>query len=115
MPLAGTYNIITDQGTTFSRVLTYKDNAGIPINLTNYTAKMQVRPATDSSTVLVELSTANGRITLGGALGTITLNAPASVMDFEGGVYVYDLELTTGASVTRVVMGSFTNRAEVTK
>lgn len=115
MPLAGTYNIIADQGTTFTRNITYLDNAGLPVNLTGYTAKMQVRPATDSSTVLVELSTANGRITLGGALGTIVLNAPATVMNFAGGVYVYDLELTSGANVTRIIMGSFTNRAEVTQ
>lgn len=115
MPLAGTYNIITDQGSTFTRTLTYKDNAGNPINLTGYSAKMQVRTATDATSVLLELSTANGRITLGGVLGTISLNAPASAMNFAGGVYVYDLELTSGSTVTRVVMGSFTNRAEVTQ
>lgn len=114
MPTAGTYNILADQGATFTRTLTYLDNAGAPVNLTGYTAKMQVRPTIGSSTVLVELSTANGRITLGGALGTIALNAPASAMGFEAGTYVYDLEITSGANTTRIIMGSFTNRPEVT-
>jgi hypothetical protein len=116
MSLAGTYNMIADQGATFDRVITWKDSNGAVINLTGYTAKMQVRTATDATTSLIELSTTNGRITLGGALGTITLNVAAADMNFAGGVYQYDLELTSGAGVvTRLIMGSFTMRAEVTK
>ena len=114
--LAGTYNIIADQGATFGRTITWNDADGDPINLSAYTARMQVRPIASSSTVALELTTENGRITLGGALGTITLTVPASAMDdVEAGNYAYDLEMVNGSDVTRLLMGSFTVRAEVTR
>ena len=114
---AGIYDIIADQGSTFSRRITWKDSTGTPINLTGYTAKMQVRETVDSSTVLLELSTTNSRITLGGAAGTIDLTASATVMTaLAYGQFVYDLELTSaGGVVTRVVQGSFTVPGEVTR
>lgn len=114
--LAGTYNIIADQGATFGRTITWNDADGDPVNLSGYTARMQVRSIVSSNTVALELTTENGRITLGGALGTITLTVPASAMDdIAGGNYAYDLELVNGSDVTRLLMGSFTVRAEVTR
>lgn len=116
MSLAGTYNIIADQGATFGRTITWKDANGVVIDLTSYTARMQVRSIVSSDTVVLELTTENGRITLGGVLGTITLTVAASDMDdVEGGSYAYDLELINGSVVTRLLMGSFTVRAEVTR
>lgn len=114
---AGVYDIVADQGSTFSRRITWKNSAGTPIDLTGYTAKMQVRETVDSATVLLELSTTNSRITLGGVAGTIDLTASATVMAaLAWGQYVYDLELTSaGGVVTRVVMGSFTVSGEVTR
>lgn len=113
---AGIYNILADQGATFARELVYKDSTGTPINLTGYTAKMEVRPTIGSATLLLTLSTANGRITLGGAAGTITLSVPAANMNFDPGSFAYDLEVTSaGGTVTRVVMGQFVLRGEVTK
>jgi len=116
MTIAGTYNIICDQGATFGRTITWKDANGDPVDLTNYTARMQVRSIVTSDTVAVELTTEDGRITLGGALGTITLTIPATVTDdIEAGTYAYDLELVTGSTVTRLLMGSFIVRGEVTR
>lgn len=116
MSTAGIYNITADQGATFDRVITWKDSNGNAVNLTGYTAKSQIRTTYDSSTIVLEMSTANGRITLGGVLGTITINVAAANMNFSGGQYVYDLELTSaGGTVTRLVMGTFTLRDEVTK
>lgn len=114
---AGTYNIVADQGATFSRVLTWKNSAGTAINLTGYTAEMQIRPTVDASTASLTLSTTNGRIALGGAAGTITLTVQASDMAaLAEGQYVHDLELTSsGGAVTRLVMGTFTVRGEVTR
>ena len=79
---------------------------------------MQVRTTVQSSTVVLELTTANGRISLGGVSGTVTLNVPADVMqNVLADKYVYDLELiapTTGV-VNRLVQGNFAVRAEVTR
>ena len=77
---AGIYDITADQGSTFSRRITWLDSAGAPIDLTGYTAKMQVRETVDSTAVILELSTVNSRISLGGAAGTIDLTASATVM-----------------------------------
>ena len=111
---AGTYNIICDQGATFQRQITWNDTNGDPVDLTGYTARMQVRPTTDSTTLTLELTTGNNRITLGGAAGTIELLVAASVMTMAGD-FVYDLELVSGTIVTRLVEGFFTVRAEVTR
>lgn len=111
---AATYNIICDQGATFQRQLTWTDSTGTAVNLTGYTARMQVRPTVDSSTLTLELTTSNGRITLGGSAGTIDLLVLASAMTMAGD-YVYDLELVYSTTVTRLVQGFFTVRAEVTR
>ena len=111
---AGTYNIICDQGATLQRQITWKDSAGAPINLSTYSARMQVRPTTDSTTVTLELTTANGRLTLGGAAGTIDILVLASAMTMTG-EFVYDLELVTGTTVTRLLQGYFNVRPEVTR
>ena len=113
---AGQYDITCDQGATFSRVITWKNSNGTPIDLTNYTARLQVRSNYPSSTVLLDLTTENGGITLGGVLGTITLAATATATAaIAADQYVYDLELITGSNVTRVVEGSFTVTPEVTR
>jgi len=41
--MASPYNILIDQGATYTLAITYKDSAGAAINLTNYTAAMQLR------------------------------------------------------------------------
>jgi len=113
---AGIYDIVADQGATFQRVMTWKDSTGANVNLTNFTARMQVRKRPSDGDTLVSLTTANGRITLGGSAGTITLNCPASEMDFVDGDWAYDLELESATGVvTRLVMGRFLLRAEVTR
>lgn len=115
---AGKHDIVIEQGATFRRVITWKDSAGTPINLTGYTAKMQVRERVRDSDVVLECSTANGRITLGGSAGTITIVAQDEVTALlaEMPKAVYDLELTSsGGEVTRLLRGSVEIVAEVTR
>ena len=113
---AGIYNIIADQGATFSRTITWKNSSGQPVNLTGYSARMQVRKTVASGEALVSMTTQNNRITLGGALGTVAISCPASEMDFEAGEWVYDLEVESGAGVvSRLIMGKFLFRGEVTR
>lgn len=113
---AGIWNILADQGATFSRIVTWKTSAGVLVNLTGYTAEMQIRESYDSVSPVLTLSTSNGRISLGGAAGTITLTIQAANMDMDAGRYVHDLELTSaGGAVTRLTMGTFLVRPEVTR
>lgn len=113
--MAGTLNLTLAQGSTWSVTLTYKDANGAAINLSGYTAAMQVRASHAASTTVLSLTSGSG-ITLGGAAGTITITASAATTAaIEAGTYVYDLELTTGSTVTRLVEGSVTVTPEVTR
>ena len=88
---AGIYTLTIDQGATLSLVLTWKDSSGNLVNLTGYTARATLRPTYSSSTTIISLTTENGRISLGGAAGTITLTQATN--DFQGAV-----SLTGGAT-----------------
>ena len=114
---AGIYNIIADQGATFTRQLTWNDSAGSPVNLTGYTARMDVRSSIDAAgAAALSLTTENGRIVLGGSAGTINLSAEATATGaMVAGGYVYDLEVVSGSTITRIIQGSFTLRGEVTR
>jgi hypothetical protein len=116
MALAGTYNMTVDQGATLSQQWTYRDSNDALVDLTGYTARMQVRESFASPSAVLELTTENGGLTLGGAAGTINLaitaTASAALAAYR---YVYDLELVTGSTVERLVMGTFTVRGEVTR
>jgi hypothetical protein len=114
---ASIYNIICEQGATLERNLTFRDGNGLLVNLTGFSAQMQVRPTVTSSTVTLELSTLNNRIVLGGQAGTITLNVPATTTaTLAPGDFVYDLELTSpNGVVRRLVEGKFKVKPEVTR
>lgn len=96
------------RGETLQRVFTYKDSDGVAVDLTGYSASMQVRKSLADG-VALELSTVNSRITLGGAAGTVTLLVSATdTATIDVGQYFYDLELTSGSSVvTRLIEGRF--------
>ena len=64
----------------------------------------------------VVASTANGRMVLGGALGTVTVTLDATTTGAIGaGRYAYDLVLDSGATVTRYLEGKFIVTGAVTQ
>lgn len=113
---ATTYDLLIEQGATFSQLITYKES-GVAVNLTGYTARLQVRSTLESASTVVELTTANGRIALGGAAGTITLTISATdTAALTAGRGVYDLELVSGSGiVTRLLQGVATISRNVTR
>lgn len=83
-----------EQRATFAHRLVWKDSKGKAINLAGCTVRMQVRATADSPTVLLELSTANGRIVLTPTSGIIDLRVEAN--DTDGLTFtsaVYDLKV----------------------
>jgi tRNA threonylcarbamoyladenosine modification (KEOPS) complex Pcc1 subunit len=78
---------------------------------------MHVRTLANATSTIVELTTENSRIALGGTAGTITLTIPATVTaNLTAGLYVYDLELVSGSNVvSRLIEGNFKVKAEVTR
>jgi len=114
--MAGVHRISVERGTTFSRVLTWKID-DVLVDLTGYTAKMEVRKGEDAD-VIVTLTTADSSIVLGGALGTITLSMSDTVTSAlpRDLTAEYALELTSGGGeVTRLIDGSFVTDQEITK
>lgn len=76
---------------------------------------MTVRPFVGASTTTVVASTANGRITLGGVQGRVTVTISASVTGaIDPGRYSYDLVLDSGSVVTRILEGKFVVTGAVT-
>jgi hypothetical protein len=113
---AGIYNFICEQGATFTRVINATDGAGDPIDLTGYTARMQVRRDMDATAALIELTTENGRISLGGETGEITLTIDADDTSDIPRPGVYDLELESDSgTVIRLLKGAFYLDSEVTR
>jgi hypothetical protein len=113
-----TMNLSINQGTTFRQQLVWK--SGTPLTLVDLTgcqAKLQVKSSSSSSVVLLELSTANGRITLGGIAGTIDFfvsAADSAALSFTFAVYDLQITLSSG-DITKVVKGSFTILQGITK
>lgn len=104
----GRYNIKVYQGSTFTLAPRWKID-GNYVNLTGYSAEMKVKNSPSSVSTIIELSTANGRITMGTTDGKITLNLTAAeTTALTPGQYVYDLELTApNTTVTRLLEGGF--------
>jgi hypothetical protein len=113
--IPGKYNMVCPQGSTFNKQLTYSIN-DVPVNLTGYTARMQVREKHTSTTAQLALNTENGGVILGGSLGTITININASSTSaLVAKDYVYDLEIVSAGTVTRIIEGKFIVTPEVTR
>jgi hypothetical protein len=113
---AGQHDITIEQGTTFQMNLVWEYD-GDPIDLTGYTARMQVRRTHRSDSALLTFTTENGAITLGGAAGTIQIVGAASLTDdVPSKPCVYDLEMVSpGGIVTRLIEGTATVTPEVTR
>ncbi len=110
----GRYNITAYQGATYDLNLTWTIG-GSAVNLTNYTAAMQVRTTPAATATIFSLTNGTG-ITLGGTAGTIAITIDSEAMGAAtAGQYVYDLELDSGSTVTRLIQGTFQIQAEVTR
>lgn len=124
---AGTYNFTCEQGATFSRLIELEqpdlvaDPTGetfVPINITGFTARMQIRRTVDSASPIVTLTTENGGLTVNPTddenqiLITMSDSVTASIST--SGVYDLEIESPTG-TVSRVLQGAMNLSQEVTR
>lgn len=120
-------NFVVEQGATWEQALLWSDDDG-PVDLTGYTARMQVRKTLASSATEIELTTANGRIVLDeieDPPGTVVSNIQLILTDeltaaFETRntkqTWRYDLDLTSPGGATRKLLkGKFVVNPEVTR
>lgn len=69
------YSTIMDQGATWDRTFTLRDDAGNLINLSGCTAQMQFRASPDSPVIVTPT------LTLGGTAGTVRAVVPFSALE----------------------------------
>lgn len=109
----GVYPLTVNCGATYDKTFTADDGSG-HINWTGYTAALKIREHLNSTPVL-SLTSGSG-ITLGGTAGTIQIVITAAQSaDIAPGTYIYDLELTSGAYVVRLLQGKITFVGNVTR
>jgi hypothetical protein len=109
---AGKHNILIEQGATFSKTLTLRDATGDPINLTGKTfaSKLRKRPTDASAAATFTLTVINA------AAGTVSWQMSATTTaGIVAEPHYYDLEMTSGATVTRLMQGTAFVNFEVTK
>ena len=111
----GRFKFVITQGDTFHTSPAWKINNSY-VNVTGYSAKMDVKIAPTSTSTIIELSSDNGRITVGGIDGKFTLDlSPAETGALPAGNYIYDLDVTSpGGVVTTLLTGGFTVVTQVT-
>ncbi len=115
--LAGRYNMVCDQGSSFERIIEIKDTDGQVFSLVGYTGRMQIRRDVDATSTLMELTTANGRLSISGSLGAITIALTPALTATLTRSGVYDLEIveTATGDVHKVLRGEFRVEKEVTR
>ena len=111
------YNFCIPQGRDFDKSFIKKDGNGVPVDLTGYTARMQIRSSPLSPNVILELTTENGRIVVDGLLGKVTLildNVTTAGLTFKKAVY--DIELIDPAGkIPPFIQGNVTLDFETTR
>jgi hypothetical protein len=115
----GIYNgFIIPQGSTWTQTLTWKDSTGAAKSLAGYTAAMQLRKTYDGTAAFTLTSSPAAGLTIpsGGTTGEIQIAMTATqTHGLTPGFYVYDLEITSGGIVTRLIEGQLTVTPEVTQ
>lgn len=127
---AGRYLLTIEQGSTTDLLLEWKDSNGEPVDLTGYSARMQIRPSVDSSTTYLSITNTLSNDGTGlnltpesasvvlprtsGSIGLFISAASSSNLNFTEGVYDIELQSNSGI-VTRLLEGLVKLSKEVTR
>jgi hypothetical protein len=106
-------NLYIEQGTSFSTTITVDDVYGDVFNLTNYTARSQIRKSHYSANTTAVFTTS-----VNSGQGSITLSLSAAVTaNIAPGRYVYDTTITgtNNGQITRILEGSVDVSPSVTR
>jgi len=132
---SGKYSFIIEQGSTVDFDIVYKDSSGDRVDLTDYEARMQIRPSVSSTDIICKLSSSlqvdgtgldmtppSGSTTLPKTSGSIRLYISAySSSQFSSGSNIswstahYDLEIYSGSGVTTTVNRILEGKVKLTK
>jgi len=126
---AGKYALLIEQGATLKLDLAYKDSNNAAINLSGYSGKLQIKNnyADSATTTYLTLSSSLNADGTGinfsgsagvlpptsGTIGIVISAASSSALTFD--TAYYDLEITSGSVVTRLLQGTVQINKEVTR
>ncbi len=120
--MAAEYKLDIDQGSTFSVELTIKDSSGSAIDITGRTFTGQIRSIYSAATVIATFTCAITDATAGKMTFSLTAAETAAItVDAATGTertktrYIYDIEMTNGSTVTRILQGNVDISPEVTR
>lgn len=112
--MANIRNLYIDQGSDYTATVVIKTSTGIPLNLTTYTVKAQIRKSYGSSFSYNFDTEIIGPYTE----GRIRITLPASTSDLmQPGRWLYDIEITQSPSgdKTRVLEGLIILSPQITQ
>lgn len=113
--MAVNYDIGIDAGSTFQIIFAWKDAASEAIDMTGYSARMQLRRDLGQADPDLSLATGSG-ITITGVSGETLVEIEPDTTKAMTGSYFYDLEVESPAGVvTRLCQGTVTVSSEVTR
>lgn len=94
-------NLTVDQGASFSANIDVTDSDGDALNLDGYSVAGQIRK-TYSSTTAVDFTAS----IVNASAGVVQISLSATqTNNMKAGRYVYDVEINSGGTITRVVEG----------
>lgn len=116
-PVAARLNIVLEQGAHRTITVAVADGSAATLDFTGYDGRMQVRESYENTAVLLELTTANGKLVTGPAAALLQLEfAPADTTGATWTEGVYDVEVVNpGGQVMRVLKGRISIDLEVTR
>ena len=111
MSLAGTYNVIIDQGSTYVLPIIVSSSTNFR-DLTGYTARSQVRTSYSATSAIATFAVSGAAYNSGSFSLILTATQTAAMPAVTG---VYDVEIYSGSYVERILQGTATVLPEVTK
>jgi len=112
MAVPSTQNLTITRGDTEVIVITMKDAAGVPVNITGRTYRAQIRLTKDTSTVTGSFVC----VVTGAATGEVTCTLTAGLSaSFAAGKYYWDFEENNSGIVTTILAGTVTVLADVSR
>lgn len=104
-------NLYVDAGATYSNIITVTASNGQALNLAGYTVASQIRKSYQSSVAYTFAASIHDAST-----GKIRLQLTANASEaIPAGRWLYDVEITSGSTKTRVVEGIVTINPQITQ
>jgi len=122
---AGIYDLLIEQGATFTRTMQYKDSTGTAINLTGMTLNAQIRRSYSDPTITQSFTIVIANQTVPATVGQFSISLTSAqtasipvnpAVDFQNNTtnYTWDIFLNTGSEVRRLIQGAVFVSPEVT-